>query len=108
VRPYIVLRTIAGFDWNEGNREKCQKHGVSIAEIEGLFAGAHTIHVDAEHSFAEQRLKAIGRAGSGRFIFLVFTLRERRGQAYIRPISARYMHDKEIRRYEEEDPRFPQ
>ena len=23
-----------GFDWDDGNREKCQRHGVSIAEIE--------------------------------------------------------------------------
>lgn len=23
-----------GFDWDEGNREKCRKHGVSLPEIE--------------------------------------------------------------------------
>jgi uncharacterized DUF497 family protein len=28
-----------GFDWDSGNRAKCQKHGVSIAEIESLFLG---------------------------------------------------------------------
>jgi uncharacterized protein len=27
----------AVFDWDSGNRKKCQKHGVSIAEIESLF-----------------------------------------------------------------------
>ena len=32
----MTLR-VSGFDWDEGNREKCQKHGVSIAEIEDLF-----------------------------------------------------------------------
>jgi hypothetical protein len=26
----------AGFDWDTGNWEKCQKHGVSIAEIEAV------------------------------------------------------------------------
>ena len=26
-----------GFDWDGGARDKRQKHGVSIAEIEGLF-----------------------------------------------------------------------
>ena len=26
-----------GFDWDDGNRDKCQKHGVSIGEIERLF-----------------------------------------------------------------------
>ena len=28
---------VSGFDWDEGNKSKCQKHGVSIAEIEALF-----------------------------------------------------------------------
>ena len=25
---------VAGFDWDAGNRAKCQKHGVSVAEVE--------------------------------------------------------------------------
>ena len=25
-----------GFDWDAGNRDKCQKHGVARAEIEAL------------------------------------------------------------------------
>jgi len=29
--------TVAGFDWDSGNREKYQKHGASLAEIEALF-----------------------------------------------------------------------
>jgi uncharacterized DUF497 family protein len=28
---------VIGFDWDGGNRDKCQKHGVSIAVIESLF-----------------------------------------------------------------------
>lgn len=28
-----------GFDWDAGNRDKCQKHGVSIAEIEAFLRG---------------------------------------------------------------------
>jgi uncharacterized DUF497 family protein len=95
---------IAGFEWDQGNRQKCQGHGVSIAEIEGLFASRHAIRVDVEHSLVEERFKAIGRTAAGRFIFLVFTLRERGGALCIRPISARYMHRKEIERYEEENP----
>jgi hypothetical protein len=27
---------IDGFDWDAANREKCSKHGVTIAEIEAL------------------------------------------------------------------------
>ena len=95
-------RTVAGFVWDEGNREKCQKHGVSIAEIEGLFDRPHSIRVDVEHSLREERLKAIGKSSKGRYIFLVFTIRERNGDRFIRPISARYMHAREARRYEQE------
>ncbi len=37
-----------GFDWDSGNRDKCQKHGVSIAEIEGLFAKPVLVLPDSE------------------------------------------------------------
>ena len=29
---------VSGFDWDEGNRAKCQKHGLTVAHIEALFA----------------------------------------------------------------------
>lgn len=38
----------------------------------------------------------------GRHIFVVFTLRDRGADRLIRPISARYMHRKEIEHYEEQ------
>ncbi len=97
---------LAGFDWDEGNLTKCQQHGVSVAEIEAIFTGLHTISVDVEHSLGEERLRAIGKARSGRSVFLVFTVREREGHTYIRPISARYMHRKEVETYEKENPRL--
>ncbi len=100
----MMRATIAGFDWDEGNLAKCQRHGVSVAEIEGLFTGLHTISLDVEHSLAEERLRAIGKTRSGRSVFLVFTLRERDRKTYIRPISARYMHRREVESYEKEDP----
>jgi uncharacterized DUF497 family protein len=28
---------VSGFDWDSANRTKCQKHGVTFAEIEALF-----------------------------------------------------------------------
>jgi uncharacterized DUF497 family protein len=37
-------------------------------------------------------------------MFVVFTLRVKRGETLIRPISARYMHGKEIEGYEKESP----
>jgi len=94
----------AGFDWDAGNRAKCQKHGVSVAEVEGLFSRPLLIIPDASHSQSEERLRAIGKTAGGRSVFLVFTIRVRAGKRVIRPVSARYMHTKEVRHYEEENP----
>jgi uncharacterized protein len=90
----------SGFDWDDGNLDKCQKHGVSIEEIESVFAGEPLIGPDPEHSVSEPRMRAFGRGSSGRPIFMVFTLRLMGGEMLIRPISARYMHAKEVQRYE--------
>lgn len=95
---------IAGFDWDAGNREKCEKHGVSVAEVEGLFSRPLLIIPDASHSQSEERLRAIGKTASGRSVFLVFTIRVRAGKRVIRPVSARYMHKEEVRHYEQENP----
>jgi uncharacterized protein len=94
----------AGFDWDAGNRAKCEKHGVSVAEVEGLFSRPLLIIPDASHSQSEERLRAIGKTASGRSVFLIFTIRVRAGKRVIRPVSARYMHRKEVRHYEEENP----
>jgi uncharacterized DUF497 family protein len=96
--------SVAGFDWDKGNRAKCEKHGVSVAEVEGLFGRPVLIVPDAAHSRGEERLRAIGKTAGGRSIFLVFTIRERAGKRFIRPVSARHMHRKEIKHYEEENP----
>jgi uncharacterized DUF497 family protein len=92
----------SGFDWDEANRVKCQKHGVSIAEIEDLFGRVVSVAPDAEHSLYEERLKAIGVTKEGRRIFVAFTLRQRGEETVIRPVSARYMHRKEVEFYEKE------
>jgi uncharacterized protein len=55
---------------------------------------------DEAHSHGEQRFRAIGRDETGRPLFIVFTLRARRADTVIRPISARYMHKKEVEHYE--------
>jgi len=93
---------VAGFDWDKGNREKCQKHGVSQAAIESLFSGPLTVLPDSAHSGVEERLKAIGRTGEGRAVLIVFTLRKKGENTFIRPLSARYMHRKEVEHYEKE------
>ena len=95
---------VDGFDWDEGNRAKCQKHGVSIEEIEAVLRGQPRVAPDPAHSAYEDRLIAIGRNRHGRPLFVAFTIRERNQQRLIRPITARYMHTREIRRYEAAGP----
>lgn len=95
------VTNVAGFDWDEGNRAKCQKHGVTVAEIEAVFRRPHHMMPDETHSTTEIRFLAIGKGEGPRPIFVVLTLRELDGESFIRPISARYMHRKEIDRYEQ-------
>jgi uncharacterized DUF497 family protein len=96
--------SFAGFDWDEGNREKCLKHGVSLDEIEALFFGPIAIRPDLAHSVGETRFLGIGGTAGGRHVFIAFTIRRRDSANYIRPISARYMHRKEVEQYEKANP----
>ena len=96
-----VISTFAGFDWDAANRAKCQKHGVSIAAIESMFTRPVAVFADDAHSDMEERFTAIGQSDEGRGVLIVFTLRVTDGSTLIRPISARYMHRKEIAYYEE-------
>lgn len=89
---------IAGFDWDDGNWPKCGKHGVSLEELEQVLLGNPAVMPD--HHPDEPRLRAIGRTKAGRFVFLVFMLRQDDVQTLLRPISARFMHQKEIDHYE--------
>lgn len=91
---------VAGFEWDTANREKCQKHGVPLPVIERLFHGPLAVFPDPAHSDAEERFKAIGQTDDGRGALIVFTLRTQGDQAFIRPVSARYMHRKEVEHYE--------
>ena len=69
---------------------------MSLAEIEALFAGDVYIVRDTVVA-GERRMLGFGN-GAGRWIFCVFT---RRGDR-IRPVSVRFMHEKEVKRYAQE------
>lgn len=45
-------------------------------------------------------MRAIGKTGAGRYVFLVFMLRNIDDQPRLRPSSARYMHQKEVEHHE--------
>lgn len=84
------------FDWDDGNRAKAQRHGLTLSEIEHAMRTGARVAPDPAHSLSEQRFIAIGRTPAGRPVFVAFCFRGER----IRPISARYMHAREIARYE--------
>ncbi len=101
----MVNIAISGFEWDKGNLEKCRKHGISLKEIERFFR-QESIYIppDYKHSEKEQRFLAIGKSRKGKPMFVVFTLRSDEGEGQrIHPISARFMHDKEARKYEKEN-----
>ena len=85
------------FDWDSGNTAKATKHGLTRNVIEGFFRLRPRVSPDPAHSMAEQRFIAVGRTTEGRMAFAAFCWRDGR----IRPISARYMHIKEVRRHED-------
>ena len=95
-----MINKISGFQWDKGNKAKCQKHGVSLEIVERIFSTGVIILPDVGHSLNEKRYRAIGKDFERRPVFVVFTIR---GDE-LRPISARYMHEKEVSRYEKDAP----
>ena len=92
---------IAGFDWDAGNsRKSADKHDVSQAEAESVFFNDPLIVVeDTKHSETEPRFNALGKTSQNRLLHVTFTLRQNR--SLIRVISAREMHRKERKAYEQ-------
>ena len=85
------MEAFAGFDWDAANRSKCQKHGVPIAEIEAVFQGGFRVAPDTKHSGAEDRFIAIARTGTGRPLFVAFTIPSKRPAAF-HPANQRPLH----------------
>ncbi len=91
---------ITGFNWDDGNSRKNEKHGVSMAEVEQVFFNAPLLLLeDSTHSQREPRLHALGKTDEGRTLHITFTLRQ--SGILIRVISARDMHRKEQAIYEQ-------
>jgi uncharacterized protein len=98
----IDFEAIEGFDWDAGNDRKSEdQHQVSQAEIEQVFFNFPLVLApDVKHSQTEPRFHALGKTTTGRLLHITFTLRFEGRK--IRPISARDMHRKERRVYEEQ------
>ena len=86
------------FDWDEGNRAKNLKHGVTQEEIESIFQNEYGFAgriVEPIH--AEWRGLILGRSNAGKHLALIFTCRGER----LRPISCRPMRKLEVKKYHE-------
>ena len=96
----LDLSQTIGFDWDEGNARKNEKHGVTNAEVEQVFLNSPLIVADdVKHSQQERRFHALGRTDADRRLHVTFT--ERGGGTLIRPISARDVNRKERPIYEQ-------
>ena len=95
---------VAGIDRDEGNREKCRKHSASLAEIDAVLTGDPGVAPDVAHSPTDDRFIAVGRSRENWPVFVAFTFRMKHGRMFIRPVSARHMHRKEVERHEKESP----
>jgi uncharacterized protein len=96
----VILEKVTGFDWDDGNSRKNDRHDVSMAEAEQVFFNAPVLVLpDPAHSQAEPRYHALGKTIDGRRLHVTFTLRS--GGKLIRVISARDMSKKERKIYEQ-------
>jgi uncharacterized DUF497 family protein len=96
----FALERVIGFDWDAGNsRKSTDKHGVSQAEAEQVFFNDPLVLADPAHSGSEVRFHALGRTDEARLLHITFTLRQ--SGVKIRVISARAMHRRERRIYEQ-------
>lgn len=92
-----VWQSPAKFEWDQWNTLKNRKHGLKTSEIEEVFFGRKKLLViDYKHNQAEPRYILIGYSQRARWLYVVFTMRREN----IRVISARYMHHKEVKKYE--------
>ena len=98
----IDLSLITGFEWDDGNARKNDKHGVSRSEAEEVFFSQPLLLLDdTRHGEQETRYHALGKTLEGRRLHITFTLRA--AGSLIRVISARDMHRKERSIYEQTD-----
>ncbi len=101
IHTMIKFTNIVGFDWDEGNaRKSVDKHNVSQSEAEQIFFNFPLLLlIDEKHNHLEERYHALGKTDSGRLLHVTFTLRV--DGSLVRVISAREMHRKEKKVYEQ-------
>ncbi|HLM00553.1 MAG TPA: BrnT family toxin [Pyrinomonadaceae bacterium] len=94
-----VIENCEGFEWDDGNSNKnWHLHNVTDGECEDVFFNLPLIiAIDKKPLQREDRFFALGRTEVNRWLFIVFTVRNK----LIRVISARDMTKSERRKYAE-------
>lgn len=91
------LETCIGFDWDDANTgNNWERHHVAPGEAEEVFfLEPLIVRSDERHSKDEKRYYALGQSGSGRRLFVSFTIRRN----LVRVISVRDMNRNETEIY---------
>ena len=89
-----MLVELSQFDWDEGNKAKILKR-MSVEVAESAFLGEPQVFFDEAHSGEEPRWFLMNVVDK-RAVALIFTVRSNK----IRIVSARYMHAREVKKYD--------
>ena len=89
-----MLDCLLGFDWDVHNVGHISAHQVMPPDVEQTVRGRHIIIPAASRS-GEKRWKLFGRSADGRYLVVVFTIRNSR----FRTVTAYTMNQSERRIY---------
>ena len=91
---------VSGFNWDKGNRVKCQN---MVFRLRTSKPFSLTVpELTPIRNTRRTRIVAVGGTSTGRPVFVAFTIRAANNRRFIRPVTARFMHAKEVAAYEEE------
>jgi hypothetical protein len=72
----IDLRYVEGFEWDQGNARKNEKHGVTQAKAEQVFVNEPLLLLpDTKRSQNESLFYALGKTYAERLLHITFTVR---------------------------------
>ena len=98
----LCWMAVKGFDWDLHNAGHVAQHGVNPIEVEETVARPHAI-IPAKAVAGEKRWTLFGTSAAGRYLVVVFTIRDRR----LRPVTAYTMNQRERRIYAPEIDKTP-
>lgn len=93
-----VKGKLVRFEWDKWNIDKNYlKHGITPKEAEEAFIYEESYFFsDIKHSKNEERFVLLGKTLDRKNLFIIFTMRGKK----VRIISARRMHESEVKKYE--------